>query len=221
MHDNGIEELITKLYDMVQDARSLPLGADKCIVEREKVLDMLDEISNRLPGELKQAKTIVDSRNELIAKAKREVEGIQRQAQSQAKQLVSQEAVYQEAQNQADEMIRNAQAKIKELRQVTNDYVDDSLKRTEEAIAEALGQIRETRGQFRKLVNPQERSKSPIKIGRASCTEKSGRAFAVLPLIARLGWGCFDNVTPIRAHWDKFMERARRCLTCPRRETDL
>lgn len=68
MHDNGIEELITKLYDMVQDARSLPLGADKCIVERDKVLDMLDEISNQLPGELKQAKTIVDSRNELIAK---------------------------------------------------------------------------------------------------------------------------------------------------------
>lgn len=75
MHDNGIEELITKLYDMVQDARSLPLGADKCIVERDKVLDMLDEISNQLPGELKQAKTIVDSRNELIAKAKREAEG--------------------------------------------------------------------------------------------------------------------------------------------------
>ena len=57
MHDNGIEELITKLYDMVQDARSLPLGADKCIVERDKVLDMLDEISNQLPRELKQAKT--------------------------------------------------------------------------------------------------------------------------------------------------------------------
>ena len=47
MHDNGIEELITKLYDMVQDARSLPLGADKCIVERDKVLDMLDEIRQK------------------------------------------------------------------------------------------------------------------------------------------------------------------------------
>ena len=61
MHDNGIEELITKLYDMVQDARSLPLGADKCIVERDKVLDMLDEISNQLPGELKQAKTDLET----------------------------------------------------------------------------------------------------------------------------------------------------------------
>ena len=159
MHDNGIEELITKLYDMVQDARSLPLGADKCIVERDKVLDMLDEISNQLPGELKQAKTIVDSRNELIAKAKREAEGL---AQAQAKQLVSQEATYKEAQAHAEEMIRTAQAKIKELKQVTNDYVDDSLKRTEEAIAEALGEIRESRSRFRKLVSPQERAASPI-----------------------------------------------------------
>ena len=162
MHDNGIEELITKLYDMVQDARSLPLGADKCIVERDKVLDMLDEISNQLPGELKQAKTIVDSRNELIAKAKREAEGLVRQAQAQAKQLVSQEATYKEAQAHAEEMIRTAQAKIKELKQVTNDYVDDSLKRTEEALAEALGEIRESRSRFRKLVSPQERVASPI-----------------------------------------------------------
>lgn len=161
MHDNGIEELITKLYDMVQDARSLPLAADKCIVERDRVLDMLDEISNRLPGELKQAKTVVDSRNELIAKAKREAEGIQRQAQAQARQMVSQEAVYKEAQAQGDELIRAAQNKIKELKQVTNDYVDDALRRTEEAVAEALGQVRDTRSQFRKVVAPQERVSQP------------------------------------------------------------
>ncbi|MGM9639966.1 MAG: hypothetical protein ACI3V3_01205 [Faecousia sp.] len=162
MHDNGIEELITKLYDLVQDARSMPLGADKCIVEREKVLDMLDEISNALPGELKQAKTIVDSRNELIAKAKREAEGLIRQAQAQAKQMISQEEITRQAQAQANDMIQNAKDKIKELKQVTNDYVDDSLKHTEEAIAEALGEIRETRSRFRKLANPQERSASPI-----------------------------------------------------------
>ena len=69
---NGIEETITTLYEMVQDAWSLPLGAEKCVVERDKVLDLLDEISNQLPGELKQAKTIVESRNEVITNAKRE-----------------------------------------------------------------------------------------------------------------------------------------------------
>ena len=61
---SGIEEILTTLYEMVQDAWSLPLGADKCVLERDKVLDLLDEISNQLPGELKQAKTIVESRND-------------------------------------------------------------------------------------------------------------------------------------------------------------
>ncbi|MBE6944571.1 MAG: hypothetical protein E7459_00595 [Ruminococcaceae bacterium] len=162
MHDNGVEELINKLYDMIQDARSLPLGADKCIVERDRVLDILDEISNSLPNELKQAKTIVDSRTDLIAKAKREAEGMIRQAQAQAKQMISQEEVYRQAVAQADEMIRAAQEKIRELKRVTNEYVDGALKESEESIAQALAEIRETRSRFRKLTTPQERTHSPI-----------------------------------------------------------
>ena len=141
MNEHGIEELIGTLYEMVQDARSVPFSSDKCAVEREKVLDLLDEISNQLPGELKQAKTIVDSRSELITNAKREAENIMKSAQAQARQLVSQEAIYLEAKNQANDMVRAAQDKIKELKKVTNDYVDDSLRRTEEAVAEALSEI--------------------------------------------------------------------------------
>ena len=127
---NGVEEIITTLYEMVQDAWSLPLGADKCVLERDKVLDLLDEISNQLPGELKQAKTIVESRNEVITNAKREAENILKQAEQRARQMISHEEVYLQAQKEADDLMKNAQAKIKELRQVTNDYVDDSMKRT-------------------------------------------------------------------------------------------
>ena len=151
MHDNGIEDIITKLYDMIQDARAMPFGADKCVVERERVLDLLDEISNQLPGELKQSKTIVDSKQELIANAKKEAEGIIRNAQQQAKTMISKEAVVQEAQRQADEMIKNAQTKIKELKQVTNDYVDDALKRTEEAINGALSDVRDSRNRLHQM----------------------------------------------------------------------
>ena len=86
---NGIEEVISTLYDMIQDAWSLPLGAEKCVVERDKVLDLLDEISNQLPGELKQAKTIVESRNEVITNAKKEAENMMKQAEQRARQLIS------------------------------------------------------------------------------------------------------------------------------------
>ena len=117
---NRIEEIITSLYEMVQDAWSLPLGAEKCVLERDKVLDLLDEISNQLPGELKQAKTIVESRNEVITNAKHEAERILKQAEQRARQMMSQEEVYTMAKNEADEMIKNAQQKIKDLKQVTN-----------------------------------------------------------------------------------------------------
>lgn len=162
MNEHGIEELIGILYEMVQDAKNVPFSGDKCSVEREKVLDLLDEISNQLPGEIKQAKTIVESRSELISNAKREAESILKGAQMQARQLVSQEAIYLEAKNQANEMIRSAQEKIKELKKVTNDYVDDALRTTEEAVAQSLAEIRDSRARFRALVNPQVKNNTAI-----------------------------------------------------------
>ena len=49
MSDRNTEDIIGALYDMVQDARSMPLAADKCILERDRVLDMLDEILASCP----------------------------------------------------------------------------------------------------------------------------------------------------------------------------
>ena len=159
---NSIEEIITALYEMVQNAWSLPLGAEKCMLERDKVLDLLDEISNQLPGELKQAKTIVESRNEVITNAKREAESILKQAEQRAQQMMSQEEVYIKAQEEADQMIRNAQQKIKELKQATNEYVDDALRRTEESISGALNEVKASRSSFMALTGSQPKQPSPI-----------------------------------------------------------
>ena len=97
MSERNTEDIIGALYDMVQDARSMPLAADKCILERDRVLDMLDEIIAQMPGELKQARAIVESRNELISQARREAETVLKEAQEKAKTLVTREAIYEEA----------------------------------------------------------------------------------------------------------------------------
>ena len=81
---------------------------------------------------------------------------------SEKRQMISREEITKQAEQQAAEMIKAAQTKIKELRQVTNDYVDDAMKRTEDAIAQSLGEIRESRTKFRALVNPQAAKPSPI-----------------------------------------------------------
>ena len=164
MNEQHIEDLITVLYDTIQDAKSVPLSADKCIVERDKILDMLDEIIAQLPAELKQSRTIVESRNELISQARRESESIIRQAQEKANQLVTQEAVYQEAQRQSQELLQQTQTRMAELRRVSNEYMDNALLRTEEAIAQSLAEVRDTRTKFKALAEAQEKKSAASSI---------------------------------------------------------
>ena len=157
MNEQNIEDIISALYDMVQDARAVPFASEKCILERDKVLDLLDEIIAQLPVELKQAKTIVESRNELISQARREAENTVRQAQEKANQMVTEEAIYQEAKRQCQEMVLQTQSRMSELRKISNDYMDDALRRTEEAINMSLEDIRDTRAKFKALVEAQEK----------------------------------------------------------------
>ena len=157
MNEQHIEDIITTLYDMIQDAKSLPLGADKCILERDTALDLLDEIIAQLPSELKQSRTIVESRNELIGQARREAENIIRKAQETAERLVSQESIYQEAKRQCQEMVLMTQSRMAELRRVSNAYMDDALARTEEAMAQALAEVRDTHAKFQALAEAQEK----------------------------------------------------------------
>ena len=157
MNEQTMEDIISALYDMVQDARAVPLAADKCIVERDKVLDMLDEIIAQLPVELKQARTIVESRNELIGQARREAELLIRQATEKAEKMITEDAIYQETKRTCQEMVEQTQSRMAQLRKVSNDYMDDALRRTEEAIALSLEDVRDTRAKFMALVEAQEK----------------------------------------------------------------
>lgn len=149
MANRTTEDIIGVLYDLIQDARAMPLAMDKCIVERDKVLDLLDEILAQLPVELKQAKTIVESRADLISQGKREKESIIRQAQEQAKQLVSQEAIAIEAKRLAEEIEKKAQDRAAQIQKAGNAYMDESLRQTEEMIAQTLADIQQVRSKFR------------------------------------------------------------------------
>lgn len=150
--NGNMEELITALYDMIQDAKSMPLSSDKCIIERDKALDMLDELSAMIPGEVKQARTIVQSRDELVSQARRQAENIVKSAHEQAEQLVSQETIYQAALQRCETMIQDTYAQMDQIKAASFGYMDKSLQQTEEAMLKALNEVRETRSRFQNVV---------------------------------------------------------------------
>ena len=138
----------------------MPLAADKCILERDRVLDLLDEIIAQLPAEIKQSRTIVESRNELISQARREAEAILRQAQDQANELVAKEEIYKEARKRSEELVAQTQERINQIRKAGNEYMEESLRRTEETISQALHEVQDTRMKFLAVTESQEQRRT-------------------------------------------------------------
>jgi vacuolar-type H+-ATPase subunit H len=146
---HGVEDLLTMLRTQIEDSFTLPLGSDKCVLDKEKAIGLIDEIAYNLPEELRKATSIVSQRTEMITKAKSEAETIIRTAEERKNRLVSDEEVLTTAKKKALELENTTKNKMRELRHATNEYVEDMLKRTEEAINTALNEVRKSRQEFR------------------------------------------------------------------------
>ena len=127
----------------------MPLAAGRCIVERNDLLSMLEELRDNLPREMEEARRLWEAKDEFIASAKREAEQIRKAAEEQARQLVEKEEIVKLAEIRADEIVRTATAKQGELFQVVNSRVDMTVAESEAILAKALEEVRTLRYQLR------------------------------------------------------------------------
>ena len=100
--------------------------------------------------------------------AKKEAERIRRQADMDAKAIVGESEITRVARDKAHEILVKADNQRKTMINVTNEYTDDALRRTEEAIQMALEEIRESRARFRAV------STEVLQAQRAKLEEQGG-----------------------------------------------
>lgn len=140
-----IEDLIDEMYDVLDKGWKIPLSAGKVFVDGEEVRQILDDIKDEIPTEVRKAKAIVADREQIIDEARREADTIIRVAQEKAQALVEQDEIVRQAQQKANELLAQAQQKFKEMRKASSDYVDDLMRRTDESLSENLAELRKTR----------------------------------------------------------------------------
>ena len=168
--ENEAMEMIEMLYSMVAEARRMPLAADKCIVERETMLGMIEELRDSLPVQIAEAKRLLGAKEEFIANAKREAEQIRKTAEDKARLLVEEEEIVKIAKLRSAEITSNTEQKCAELRKVANEYVDDTMRRTEEAIMAALEEVRGSRSSFRSAAGTGSPTSAPAAASRVPQT---------------------------------------------------
>jgi vacuolar-type H+-ATPase subunit H len=128
---------LQQLEQLVLEAKSMPLSSS-VLVNREEVLQMLGEMQESLPEEIKQARWIVKDREDLLSKARAEGERIVEQAHEEQRRMALKEEVARRADAEAHSILEEAQDRADAMRRDAEDYVDAKLAQFEITLRKIL-----------------------------------------------------------------------------------
>jgi len=120
------ETLVRRVIELIGNARPLPLSSS-VRVEKEEVLELLDDALDRLPQELRQARFMLKEREEYLAKVQREADDILESARVGAERMVQRTEIVREAQHTATALVETAKDETRRMRMEAEDYCDQKL----------------------------------------------------------------------------------------------
>ncbi|HLB23811.1 MAG TPA: hypothetical protein VJP07_06930 [Dehalococcoidia bacterium] len=88
----------------------MPIGAG-IVVDRRRLLDLVDQMRAALPNEIREAEDILTRRDEILQRADEEAQIKLHRAQDQVDQILEHDAIVKEAQARADMLVREADAR--------------------------------------------------------------------------------------------------------------
>ena len=156
---NTIESILNDIDELLEDSWSLPLSGGRCVVDAEKVRDLIDSIRMNMPAEIKQARAMEAVCLEVLDLL--EQESIVRQANAKAMALLNDastraQQLVEDAQKQAEQTVNDAEAKAtairteastrsREMKQASYEFAENILRTSQEVVAKSLGNITTTR----------------------------------------------------------------------------
>jgi vacuolar-type H+-ATPase subunit H len=134
---------LQQLETLIREAKSMPLSSS-VLVNRDEVLQMIAQMEEELPEEIKQARWIVRDREELLTKARADGDVIVERAHGEQTRLALREEVVKRAEKEADRIVAEAEDRAETMRREVEDYVDAKLAQFEIALRRILEESQST-----------------------------------------------------------------------------
>jgi hypothetical protein len=142
---------LQQLEEMVRDAKSMPLSSS-ALLNRDEVLEVITDMKEALPDEIRQARWVVKDREELLAKARRDAEATVEQGRAEQLRLAGHEAVVQRAKEEAERIVQDAADEARRLKLESEDYVDAKLAQFEATLQRFLDDMISTNGALARTI---------------------------------------------------------------------
>ncbi|MCR4605006.1 MAG: hypothetical protein K5639_03305 [Eubacterium sp.] len=147
MNASKIEQTIEDIYAYLEGCRPSKIYANKIVVDRDELLDLLEELRMSVPDEIRRYQKVITNRDNIINEAHQRAENMVSQAQAKTDQLLDESEIMQAAYTRAEEIMRQANEEATQLlTQAQNDSDEmrkGALVYTNDLLADAKNHIKQ------------------------------------------------------------------------------
>jgi hypothetical protein len=167
------EALLRRVAEMISGARPMPLSAS-VMINREEVLELLEEAVERLPDELRASRWLLKEREDFLTRTRRDADDILDSARARAERMVQRTEVVKAAELRARQTVDAAEEEARRLRLECEDYCDQKLASFEIVLERTMKTVAagRTKLQGNPLAGTTDTSAEP-----ADAADDSGQAF--------------------------------------------
>ncbi len=136
-----ILHLVDRLEDLLNQSRPLWF-TNNVIVDEDKMLDIIDQMRVAIPDEIKKSQQFLAQRDRILAQAQEEANRTIAIAREKSEQLVERDSIVQSAKARAEEIFKQSQVEIEQIRRESDEYVIETLTKLELELDRYLNQVR-------------------------------------------------------------------------------
>lgn len=142
--DMDIMEIIDMMEETITKASSVPLTG-KIMLDKEELLDYIQEIRLVYPEALKEAKWVKTERQRILDEAEERADAIKKSAEETQERLVDEHEITRQAYEKAEQIRDMSERDSREIKMDTDRYVDEILADVEHRLDLLLRKVQEDR----------------------------------------------------------------------------
>lgn len=142
-----IMEIIELMEETIDKAPSIPLSG-KILLDKEEILDYIQEMRLSYPDEVKEAKWVKEERERIISEAESRADSMIKTAETKMLQMVDENEITKQAQEYANSLVEEAKAQSTKLITDSDQYADDILGDIERRLEMLLKKVTDDRNYF-------------------------------------------------------------------------
>lgn len=121
----ALDGLFEQFLNLISEARRVPL-VDKIMVDENDLLNIIDDLKEAIPREIKSANQVLEEQKNIVNKAYADADRIVQQAKDEAERIVSVAQAEADAKVQQEEIVKQANAAAEDIKANALRYQDET-----------------------------------------------------------------------------------------------